>query len=106
MDLRVQHIALDVDDLGAALTFYCDGLGLTIAPRPESLGEGGAWLDIGDGHQIHLVESATFAAPTTSQHIALEVPDCDAAVAGLRDRGIDVTDSFDLGAGRQAFLRD
>lgn len=105
-NLTVQHISLDVDDLAAALAFYCEGLGFTVAPRPEALGDGGAWLAIGDGRQLHLVESAAFEAPTTSQHLAFGVDDCDAAVAELRARGLEVSDPFDIGAGRQAFLRD
>jgi len=104
--LSVQHISLDVDDLAAALTFYCDGLGFTVAERPAALGEGGAWLNIGDGHQLHLVESAAFEAPATSQHLALGVDDCPAAVAELRAAGLEVSDPFDIGAGVQAFLRD
>lgn len=104
--LRVHHVALDVDDLDRALTFYCDGLGLSIAARPPALGTNGAWLDIGDGRQIHLVASKSFTAPETAQHLALQVGDCDEAVAELRRRGIDIGDVFDIGAGRQAFLRD
>lgn len=104
--LRVQHISLDVDDLDAALHFYCDALGFTPAPRPAALGDGGAWLDIGDGRQLHLVESAAFAPPATSQHLAFGVDDCHGAVAELRDAGLEVSDPFDLGAGIQAFLRD
>lgn len=104
--LSVQHIALDVDDLDAALAFYCDGLGLTLADRPKVLGDNGAWLEVGDGHQIHLVANEAFVAPTTSQHIAFGVTDCDAAVAELRGKGIEVSDPFDIGAGRQAFLND
>ena len=102
----VQHIALDVDDLAAALTFYCDGLGFDLAPRPASLGDGGAWLDIGDGRQLHLVEVAEFVPPATSQHLALGVDDCAGAVDDLRSRDIEVSDPFDVGAGLQAFLRD
>ena len=104
--LRVQHISLDVDDLDAALRFYCDALGLTVAARPAALGDGGAWLDIGDGRQLHLVESASFSPPATSQHLAFGVDDCQATVIELRDAGLEVSDPFDIGAGIQAFLRD
>jgi len=57
-NLRVQHVSLDVDDLDAALAFYCDGLGFSVAPRPEALGDGGAWLDIGAGIQAFLNDPA------------------------------------------------
>ena len=101
----LQHVAIDVDDLDAALGFYTEGLGLEVAERPASLGANGAWLSTGSG-QIHLVEVETFVAPAASPHLALEVDDVDAAVATLRGRDIEVSDPFDVGAGRQAFLHD
>ena len=61
---------------------------------------------IGDGRQLHLVESASFSAPATSQHLAFGVDDCQATVIELRDAGLEVSDPFDIGAGIQAFLRD
>jgi catechol 2,3-dioxygenase-like lactoylglutathione lyase family enzyme len=103
---RVQHAALDVDDLAAAITFYVDRLGFSIAPRPEALGEGGVWLQVPGGAQVHLVEAPNFAPPSTGQHIAFEVSDVDGCVADLRAAGVEVSDPFDVGAGRQAFLGD
>jgi catechol 2,3-dioxygenase-like lactoylglutathione lyase family enzyme len=103
---RVQHSALDVDDLAAAIAFYVDQMGFSVAPRPESLGENGVWLDVPGGAQVHLVESPTFAPPATGQHIAFEVSDVDACIDDLRAGGVKVSDAFDIGAGRQAFLSD
>lgn len=102
----VQHVAIDVDDLAAAEQFYVQALGLVIAPRPEALGAGGLWLDVPGGGQIHLAESGNFVAPQTSQHVAFAVTDVDACVTDLRGAGLEISDSFDLGAGKQAFLRD
>jgi catechol 2,3-dioxygenase-like lactoylglutathione lyase family enzyme len=101
----VQHVALEVDDLDAALSFYQGVLGLQLAPRPEALGPNGAWIDTGVG-QIHLTAVDPYVATTSSQHLALEVDDIEVAVARLREAGVEVSDWFDLGAGRQAFLRD
>ncbi len=41
-----------VDDLDAALTFYCDVLGFEVLPRPEEFGPG-AWLQVGSA-QLHI----------------------------------------------------
>ncbi len=102
----VQHVALDVDDLAAALDFYVERLGLTVATtRPEAFGDNGAWLETAVG-QIHLTVADPFVATTSNQHVAFEVDDIEAAIASLRDAGIEVSDWFDLGAGRQSFLRD
>lgn len=102
----MQHVSLDVDDLDAALRFWSGAMGFPIAPRPASLGEGGAWLDVPGGGQLHLVAVADHVPPATSQHVAFAVADVDAAVARLRAAGHDASDPFDVGAGRQSFVRD
>lgn len=101
----VHHVALDVDDLEAALAFYVDGLGFELLPRPD-FGFPGAWLGMG-AHQLHLMEVTAPLAPFGGRHFALAVDDRDATVAELRDRGVHV-DPVDgvPGAGRQAFLTD
>ena len=40
------------------------------------------------------------------QHFALLVDDLDAAVAELRDQGLEVSDPSPVGPGRQAFTAD
>jgi catechol 2,3-dioxygenase-like lactoylglutathione lyase family enzyme len=102
----IQHVALDVDDLDRALWFYRDQLGMHLIDRPASLGDNGAWLGFGAGAQLHLVASDTFEAPSTGQHVAFDVTDVDEVVSRLRAAGLDPSDSFDVGAGRQSFLRD
>ncbi|HKY15383.1 MAG TPA: VOC family protein [Microthrixaceae bacterium] len=102
----IQHVSVDVDDLDAALAFYIDRLGLHLIDRPSTLGVGGAWLSVDDRVQLHLVMSDHFVAPETGQHLAFAVDDVDGVVRELRAHDIEVTDPFDVGAGRQAFLRD
>lgn len=99
----VHHVALEVDDLASAIGFYGE-LGFQALPRPESLGSNGVWLGIG-GFELHLVEVDAMTA-SASNHVALRVTDNAAVVAALRERGIDVSDPFDIGAGIQSFLRD
>jgi glyoxylase I family protein len=101
----VHHVALDVDDLDAALAFYVDGLGFTTLERPD-FGVPGAWLAMG-AHQLHLVEVDGPLPANGGRHFALAVDDRDATVAALRARGVRV-DPIDAipGAGLQAFLTD
>ena len=101
-----QHAALDVDDLEAAIAFYEAALGFQLAPRPDSLGVGGVWLQVPGAMQVHLVEVAEFHRPETAQHLAFQVDDVDATITAIRAAGYEVGDAFDIGAGRQTFLRD
>jgi catechol 2,3-dioxygenase-like lactoylglutathione lyase family enzyme len=103
--VAIHHVALDVDDLDAALRFYVDGMGFTQLRRPD-FGFPGAWLDTGS-HQVHLVEVPGPMPANGGAHFALRVEDRDAAVEELRAKGIKVDPVPETpGAGRQAFLVD
>jgi len=103
--VAIHHVALDVDDLDAALRFYVDGMGFTELRRPD-FGFPGAWLDTGT-HQVHLVEVSGPMPPNGGAHFALHVEDRDAAIEELRAKGIKVDPIPEVpGAGRQAFLVD
>ena len=105
MKVALHHVALDVDDLAAALAFYVDGLGFTELRRPD-FGFPGAWLGMGD-HQLHLVEVGRPLPANGGRHFALQVEDRDDAVLALRAKGITVDPVPETpGAGRQAFLVD
>jgi glyoxylase I family protein len=83
------HVAIMVDDLDAALTFYCDVLGFEVLPRPEEFGPG-AWLQAGSA-QVHI--GVVDQMPEKGQgfpHFALLVPAdvYDSTMAALADRGI------------------
>lgn len=87
-------MSLNVSDTGRALAFYRDVLGMGPLPRPD-LGFPGAWLDAGNGHQVHLIEGDV---PTAhGQHVAFEVDDIAAAIADLRGEGIAVRDAKPVG---------
>lgn len=101
--LGVHHVSINVSDVEAAVGFYVDRLGLAVRQDRPNFGFGGAWLAVGD-QQIHLIEAAT--PPNFGQHLALQVADLDAAVAELRQHGVDVSDASPVGSGRQAFLVD
>jgi glyoxylase I family protein len=101
--VSLHHVAVNVDDLESAVAFYVGELGLSVRDdRPELLADG-RWLNAGAG-QIHL--SIGPVAPDTGQHLALLVDDLDAAVARLRDRGLEISTPVPIGTGRQSFLHD
>lgn len=103
--LPVNHVALTVTDLTAALPFYAQALGLDELDRPD-VGIPGAWFGAGNGVQIHLVEDSSFV-PVAGPHLAFRSADLDADVVRLREMDIEVTDPADFGAGvRQVFVND
>jgi glyoxylase I family protein len=102
----VDHVAVNVGDVPAAITFYTDTIGLVQNHTRPDFGFPGAWLDTASGQQVHLIEAGV--PNNLGQHFALTFEDLAAAVAELRDRGLKVTDPTDVGTtGRQqAFTVD
>lgn len=101
----IHHVSLNVTDTERSLGFYRDILGMQLLPRPD-FAFGGAWLDAGNGAQVHLIEADVPA--DVGQHMAFLVGDLDAVVADLRAAGVDVGDAQPVGGTeiRQAFARD
>ena len=99
----VHHVSINVRDVPAAETFYVERLGLQRRTDRPDFGFAGAWLDAG-GQQVHLIEGEPPAA--VGQHFAIQVEDLDAAIAELRDAGVEVSDAFPVAMSRQAFLND
>lgn len=114
---RVDHIAIVVDDIEAALGFWRDALGLELqrveeVPEQKSMI---AFLPVGES-EVELVK------PTTSDsgvarylekrgpgmhHICLEVDDIDAALAMLTEKGVRLINETPLngsGGKRLAFI--
>lgn len=106
------HVAIVVDDLGAARAFYLDGLGLTELPRPD-LGVPGMWLRVG-ALQLHFIENATLPVSGPGfPHLALAVPadEWDVTIDELHTRGIEFqmgpSEREDFGVRvRAAFITD
>lgn len=101
--LGVHHVSINVGDVGAALRFYVDVLGLTPRSDRPAFGFGGAWLDLGS-QQVHLIEARGPA--DCGQHFAIQVADLDAVISELRGKGVTVSDASPVGTGQQAFLHD
>jgi len=115
--LKLDHIGIAVRDIGAALKFYADVLGLTLAGE-EVISEQKvrtAFLPIGDT-EVELLESTEADGPVAKfiekkgegiQHIAFKVSDIEAALKELEERGIRLIDDKPrIGAGNKkiAFL--
>ena len=105
------HVSVLVSDTGRALEFYQGILGLEVdASRPE-LPYAGAFLNLGYGHQIHLIElpspDPVDGRPVhggRDRHTALRVNDLDNLINRLESAGIEYTLSR---SGRRAlFCRD
>ena len=101
--MGLHHVSINVSDVAEALAFYCNLLGLEQRRDRPAFSFEGAWLDIG-GQQLHLIGQAVPEA--VGQHFAIQVDDIDAAVAGLRSRGLTVSDPVPVASNRQAFLND
>jgi catechol 2,3-dioxygenase-like lactoylglutathione lyase family enzyme len=99
----VHHVSINVDDVPKALDFYVGVLGLTRRTDRPDFGFDGAWLDIG-GQQVHLI--GTPPPPAQGQHFAVLVEDLDAAVAHVREHGVECSDPVPVGTSRQAFCSD
>jgi glyoxylase I family protein len=102
----LDHVAINVTDVPAAITFYTETMGLVQNFTRPDFGFPGAWLDTGNGQQVHLIEAAV--PDNVGQHFALTFDDLGAAIVALRTRGVKVSDPSDVGTtGRQqAFTID
>jgi glyoxylase I family protein len=101
----IHHVSINVVDTERSLAFYSGVLGMAELPRHD-FAFGGAWLDAGNGRQVHLIEGEV--PPSLGQHFAFRVDDVDATVAQLRSAGIDVSEPKPVGDTnmRQAFAHD
>jgi len=111
----VHHVAVICADLGRALDFYCGLLGLAIQPgrREDKLPFRGAFVDIGGGHAIHLMElpnpdpTDVGARPEhggRDRHVCMALGDIAPLAEALDSAGVPYTMSK---SGRKAlFTRD
>jgi catechol 2,3-dioxygenase-like lactoylglutathione lyase family enzyme len=99
---RTDHVNLPVPPGRAeqVAAFYEVVLGFSRADRPDT-GREGAWLDVGDGVQVHLSEHEA-AAAHPDQHVAFVVDDLDA----VRGRAVAAGVAWDALAPGRAKLRD
>lgn len=95
---RINHVAILVEDLEAALHFWRDALGLPVARTEENPGENVqiAFLPVGES-EIELLEPIELDSSLGQalekrgpgiHHVCVEVDDLDAAIARLKDNGV------------------
>ncbi|HXS43687.1 MAG TPA: methylmalonyl-CoA epimerase, partial [Solirubrobacteraceae bacterium] len=102
MFARVDHLGVAVEDLDAALVLHEATYGMALAHREviEEQGVEAILLDVGENH----VELLRPLGPDTPvgrhlarrgpglHHVAYQVADVEAALAALRDRGVELID--------------
>ena len=105
---RINHATLVVDDLGAAVAFYRDQLGLEPLPAFD-LDFPAQFFRVNESQQIHLTEWED--TPSFRGHVCLEVDDFE--VIFDRMKALDVIDTSPWGRVRrlpdgamQMFVRD
>ena len=103
MKATLDHIGIAVADLGEALAFYRDALGLDISPPEEVVSQGVRVHFVTAGEAaLELLEATADGSPIARfvarrgpglHHISLRVPDLDAALAELKRRGVRLIDA-------------
>ena len=91
--LRVDHVAVYVADLKKSAAFYTDTFGFEQVPIPFEIPVQAAWLRMGQGVMLHLVEGRK--EPVTNSrwdHLAVACGSMDAMIASLDRKGIAWTD--------------
>jgi methylmalonyl-CoA/ethylmalonyl-CoA epimerase len=113
----IDHVGVAVEDLDSALALYQGIFGMPVAHRETVSDQGveAVLLDVGDGH-VELLRPlgedtavGKFLARRGPglHHVAYRVDDIDAALAQLREQGVELIDSeprTGIRASRVAFL--
>lgn len=105
------NIGCRESDLPAIKKFYCDGLGLTVGPRPDFPNKG-LWLYCGDHPLVHVVSRFKPDWPGIDEqrsgydHTAYAVTGVHEFRARLKQAGIVYDEQNVPNAGFQMFMRD
>ena len=83
--IGINHVALEVDDVDAALEWYGRFFEFTLRGRSR----GAAFIDI--GHQFLALERGRSQEPDRGRHFGLVVADKEAARRALEDAGVSVS---------------
>ncbi|MCY3780848.1 MAG: methylmalonyl-CoA epimerase [Chloroflexi bacterium] len=115
-DINLNHLAIVVDDLDAALRFWREGIGLTGGDVQSVPAEAVdiAFLELGAAH-IELVKPTSSDSGVAKylvkrgpglHHLCLEVPDLDAKLGQLRAAGYELINDEprERGGRRYAFV--
>ena len=86
----INHVAVEVGDVGEALDFYGRIFDLTLRGRSARM----AFVDMGD--QFLALSSGRTQPPDQARHIGLVVDDREAALAGAREAGAEMIGDNDF----------
>jgi methylmalonyl-CoA/ethylmalonyl-CoA epimerase len=114
---RVDHIGVAVTDLDAAIALHESGYAMALVHREivEEQGVEAVLLDVGEGH-VELLAPLAEDTPVGKflarrgpglHHVAYQVTDIEASLAGLRERGLRLIDEeprVGIRGSRVAFL--
>ena len=114
MKAVLDHVGIAVRDLGEALAFYRDALGLEIAASEEVATQGvRAHFVTTGGAPLELLEATTDASPIGRfigrrgpglHHITLRVDDINQGIAHLKARGVRLIDERPRPGARGALI--
>ena len=103
---RTDFVSVPVTDLGRAIAFYGETLGLARASETEGWPE----FQLGENVSLYLIDPTNIGQEFTGPHtasIALRVADVDAAKRALEAKGVEfLGDTFDTGVCHMAIFRD
>jgi catechol 2,3-dioxygenase-like lactoylglutathione lyase family enzyme len=94
--MAVAHVTLATRDLGRTVRFFSGALGWRPIVRPNNVAYPAAWLEIGPGQELHLLELPDFAPSPFEReygrHVALSHPlaDFPALKQRLREHGAEL----------------
>lgn len=104
----IAHASFLVADVQASLAFYCDVLQIPQNHNRPDFPFDGAWLDIGEQQQIHLMKLPNPDSDTDrpehggkDRHIALVVENVELLAERLEQAGVEISRSK---SGRPAFF--
>jgi methylmalonyl-CoA/ethylmalonyl-CoA epimerase len=99
---RIDHVGVAVEDLDAAIALYEQTMEMRLAHREtvEAQGVEAVLLDVGEGHVelLRPLGSETAVGKFLAKrgpglhHVAYAVADIDAALASLKDAGVELID--------------
>ncbi|HKS30421.1 MAG TPA: VOC family protein [Pyrinomonadaceae bacterium] len=95
---RINHVQLSIPhgSEDEVRRFYCDILGLSEVPKPESLqGRGGLWLIVGD-QSIHFGTEDISDRAASKRHVAFEVEDLNIARLELQQAGVKILEGIPI----------
>ena len=76
--MALAHITLATRDVARAKAFFAEVFGWRPISRPANIGRAAAWLEIGPGVELHLIEDPEFEPSPFEReygrHVAVTVP--------------------------------